>query len=130
MDIAERPHYESLSEDAIATSELEARLRELTGRLGTLRRRVESAGSLVRSATVEAESAGGEVTVTVDLAGAVVGIRFGPAIRAMRESDLAATVVAVYGQAVAQASRLAADLAAAVDESGEPACPRGRAGAH
>ncbi|GAA1690335.1 hypothetical protein GCM10009830_42480 [Glycomyces endophyticus] len=127
MDIAERRRHDSLAEDALVTSELEARLRDLTGRLGTLRRRVASASGAIGRATVRAASDDGEVTVTVDLSGAVVGIEFGPAIRSMRETDLAAMVVAVYGRAVAQASRLAADLGACVRDAalpgGDPACP-------
>ncbi|GAA2308950.1 hypothetical protein GCM10009853_078010 [Glycomyces scopariae] len=84
-----------------------------------------SAGAMIGRATVRAASDGGEAHVTVDLAGAVVGVGFGPASRGMREVDLAAHVLAAYERAAAQAARLAAELPCA-----DPGCPPAPAGAH
>ncbi|SOD73058.1 YbaB/EbfC DNA-binding family protein [Jatrophihabitans sp. GAS493] len=91
------------------------------GRIAALHAQTEQARAALVDTTASASSPDGSVTLSVNPAGVLTAIQFGPASRDLPSTELAAAVLATLNDArIAVLRDAAAKVAAAVGEATEP----------
>jgi hypothetical protein len=88
--------------DPITAAELRARQEASRARIAAAARRAETARTQLAEQRCSASSPDGTVTVTVDAAGTLLDLGFGP-IGRLAPDQLARTILATYGAATRQA---------------------------
>lgn len=93
-----------------ALTDPEGYMRDFEQRVARIRERAEHVQDLMTETSVRLESEEGEVAVTVNMGGGLVGLEINPVTRTMSGPGIAALIMETYQRAAAEASRRSVDV--------------------